>query len=184
MEESLVFAGFGGQGILLMGRTVAVASMRGDLQVTWLPSYGPEMRGGTAHCLVVISEDDVASPFVSEPHSAVLMNRPSFQRFHDKVRSGGTIVLNTTLHDEYERRDDVTFVPIQATDIAAEIGEEQIANMVALGAFAGTRSFPSIEELYRALEETLPPQHHDMLELNRTALEYGYSEVTGNEHNQ
>ncbi len=177
MEEHILFAGFGGQGILLMGRTLAVAGMQADYHVTWLPSYGPEMRGGTAHCFVVLSADEIASPYVTTPDAAIVMNRPSFDRFHEALSPGGTIVLDATLVGEFEARSDIDVVPIEATQIATDLGNDRVANMVALGAFAATRDFPSVEGLYEALETTLPSEYGAMLALNRTALETGFAEV-------
>lgn len=181
MDESILFAGFGGQGILLMGRTVAVAGMQAGQNVTWLPSYGPEMRGGTAHCFVVLSEDEIASPYVTHPGSAIVMNRPSFDRFHGDLSPGGTLIMDSTLVGEVETRSDIEAVRIEATRIATDLGNERVANMVALGAFAGARSFPSVEALYRALESTLPEEYEELLALNRTALETGSAEVNARE---
>lgn len=177
MEEHILFAGFGGQGILLMGRTLAVAGMQADYHVTWLPSYGPEMRGGTAHCFVVLSETEIASPYVTKPDVAVVMNRPSFDRFHETINPGGTLVVDSTLAGDVEGRTDIDVISIEATRLATDLGNDKVANMVALGAFAATRDFPSVEELFEALEATLPAEYGAMLALNRTALETGFAEV-------
>lgn len=172
-------AGFGGQGIMLMGRTLAVAGMREGGHVTWLPSYGPEMRGGTAHYFVVISTDPVTSPYITEPDSVVAMNRPSLDRFREHLSSEGLLVVNESLVGDYEDREDVTTVSLDATGIATDLGNKGVANMVALGAFTGIRSTPALSSVTQALAEVLPERHSDMLEMNETALKRGAREVSG-----
>lgn len=184
MIEKALMAGFGGQGIMLMGKTLAAAGMLEGNHVTWLPSYGPEMRGGTAHCFVVISTDPVTSPYITDPDSLVAMNRPSLERFRERLASEGLLVVNEALVGEYEDREDVRSVSVDATAIATDLGNKRVANMVALGAYTGIRSTPALSSVTEGLATVLPERHSDMLELNETALKRGAQEVGGIERSQ
>ena len=171
--HEMIFAGFGGQGVMLMGQLVAYAAMNEGRHVSWFPSYGPEMRGGTANCAVVVSDEPVGSPVVSEPTALVAMNKPSLARFRPGVRPGGVVIYNSTLIDEAPRRDDVAMVAVPATEIAGELGEVRAANMVALGALLARTSVVDPADVLAALAKALPRRRQDLLPLNRAALERG-----------
>ncbi len=151
--HEIVIAGFGGQGTLFFGDVLAHAALHDDLQVTWLPSYGPEQRGGTANCTVVISDEPIASPVVADPTILVAMNRPSLDRFEPAVRPGGLIVCDSTMVDQAPSRSDVQAVLVPATAIANDLGSTRAANVVLLGALLAARPILSSESVRLALAE-------------------------------
>ncbi len=173
MTHEIICAGFGGQGVMLIGQIIAYGGMIEGKSVSWFPSYGPEMRGGTANCSVVVSEKQVGSPIVSEPDGIIAMNRPSLEKFLSAVKPGGTIIYNSSLIDLIPERSGVKILPVPANDIAAELGNDKVANMVALGTYLGLTkviSLPSVEE---ALKKVLPPRRHKLIPLNIQALQKG-----------
>ncbi|MDD4432007.1 MAG: 2-oxoacid:acceptor oxidoreductase family protein [Clostridia bacterium] len=135
MESKIICAGFGGQGILSLGKFMVYAGMEQNLEVTWLPSYGPEMRGGTANCSVVLSDKPVASPLITKPNILIVMNTPSLDKFESKVEKGGLILVNSDLIERKISRDDVTVKYISANTIALELGSARSANIVMFGAY-------------------------------------------------
>ena len=135
MQQEVMFAGFGGQGIMMMGKILAHAAMEQGFEVGWIPSYGPEMRGGTAYCTVVISDRQIGSPIIRNPKHLVAMNRPSLEKFAPKVKPGGVILVNSSLVPVGSGRDDVDELKVPAVDIASELGNVRAANIVALAAF-------------------------------------------------
>lgn len=176
MEIGVIFAGFGGQGILLAGKVLARAAMEKGFEVTWLPSYGPEMRGGTANCTVVIADEPVGSPIVDSPQILVAMNGPSFERFAPKVAPSGTIVANSSLISQRASRGDVRTLFIPMNDIAQELGEPRCANMVALGATVKALGLLPLAAVIAAMEEELGARGREkLLAVNREALLRGYS---------
>ncbi len=175
MERSIVFAGFGGQGVLLAGKILARAAMNEGLEVTWLPSYGPEMRGGTANCTVVIADEPVGSPIVDRPDVLLAMNGPSLDRFEPRVTPGGTVVVNRSLIERPLRRTDVRGVLLRANDLARELGEPRVANMVALGAVVRALEVVPLEAVQEAMAEELGAKGRERLvAVNRAALERGH----------
>jgi 2-oxoglutarate ferredoxin oxidoreductase subunit gamma len=176
-EERIIVAGFGGQGVVLMGKLLAYAGMLEGKNVTCLPSYGPEMRGGTANCMVTISTSKIGSPYVTTPSSLVAMNLPSLDHFESIVEPGGSILVNSSLVKREVNRSDVTAASVQANRIAEELGDVRIANMVALGAFSKVRPILHMDSLVNALEKALPARRKEMLSLNREALRLGGESV-------
>lgn len=174
MEEILI-AGFGGQGVMSMGQLIAYAGMNEGKHVSWLPSYGPEQRGGTANCAVVVSGEQVGSPLVSHPTTAIVLNNPSFEKFEPIVRPGGLLIVNASLISKTSQRTDIKVLNIKATDLANEIGNTKIANMVLLGAFLEETGILSDSSILEALKKVLSPEKHSLLEINRQALELGRS---------
>jgi 2-oxoglutarate ferredoxin oxidoreductase subunit gamma len=175
MERSFVFAGFGGQGVILAGKLLAQAAANCGLQVTWLPSYGPEMRGGTANCTVVLSDESIGSPVVDNPTVLVAMNLPSLDRFEKTVASGGTIVVNSSLISRPVERNDVRVLSMPANDIALSLGNAQAANMVALGAVIKATGTVPLELIKSTMARML--SHKDgarLIALNGQALDAGY----------
>ncbi|MCR4402276.1 MAG: 2-oxoacid:acceptor oxidoreductase family protein [Firmicutes bacterium] len=173
MHEEVIFAGFGGQGVLLMGQLVTYAGMMEGRNVTWMPSYGPEMRGGTANCGVVVSEREIASPLVNEPTSVVAMNRPSLEKFQGMVRPGGLVIYNSSLVDTRPSRSDVRVLAVPANEIANEIGDMRVANMVALGAYLAATGVVSVETVLAAMKKVLPERRHGLIPLNEQAIARG-----------
>lgn len=153
VSQEIVFAGFGGQGILSMGKFLAYAGMDADKNVSWLPSYGPEMRGGTANCSVIISDELVGSPVVTHPTSVVVMNRPSLDKFESMIKPGGLLVIDSDLVDRNPERDDIEVIGIPAQIEAEKIGIKNIANMVLLGALVKKTGIVSIEDILKALRD-------------------------------
>jgi 2-oxoglutarate ferredoxin oxidoreductase subunit gamma len=170
-----IFSGFGGQGVILMGYLVAMAGIREDKNVTCLPSYGAEVRGGTANCTVVIATEEIASPVASDPEYAVLMNNPSLFRFQNQVQSGGTILLNSSMIETRPVRGDLEIVEIPANKLAKEIGDDKVANMVMLGAFIKKSELVSMDTLHQVVKETFSTRNPGIVKLNRSALLAGYN---------
>jgi 2-oxoglutarate ferredoxin oxidoreductase subunit gamma len=168
-----VFSGFGGQGVLMMGYAFAVAAMREDREVTYLPSYGAEVRGGTANCTVAISDEEIASPIASSPDYAVVMNKPSLQAFQNKLQSGGILFINTTMIDQVPIRQDIQVVNIDAGRVAEELGDMRTANMVMLGAFVRTTGLVALDNLVAGLGEIFEGKKK-VIDMNADALRKGY----------
>jgi len=168
--QDIIFAGFGGQGILSMGKFLAYAGMDADLNVSWLPSYGPEMRGGTANCSVIISDEPVGSPIVSKASSVVVMNRPSLDKFEDKIKKGGLLIIDCDLINRDIERNDIEIIKIPAQTIAEEMGNKKIANMVLLGALVAKTGVVSMGTVLQALKDHGKAQ---FFEVNKLALEKG-----------
>lgn len=173
MLHEVLMAGFGGQGVMAMGSLLAYAAMLEGRHVSWLPSYGPEMRGGTANCHVVISDEPVACPLVTEPTAAIVLNRPSLDRFENSVRAGGILIYNSSLIDRAPTRTDVRVVAVPANRIAEELGSARVANMVCLGTFLALTGAVSASSVSRSLRKALPVHRHDLIPLNEAALERG-----------
>ena len=173
MLEKVIIAGFGGQGVMLMGRLLAYAGMLEGKNVAWMPSYGPEMRGGTANCTVIISSEEIASPVVPEPMSIIAMNKPSLEKFEPTVQKDGLIVLNSSLIEQKVNRDDVCVVKVPANDIANELGNTRVANMVALGAYVKKSGVVKPETIFKALEKALSGPKQKLLNINKKALKQG-----------
>lgn len=173
MLDEIIIAGFGGQGVLLMGRLIAYAGMLEGKKVAWMPSYGPEMRGGTANCTVIISSDDVASPVVTNPKTLIAMNKPSLDKFEPELETGGTIIINQSLISQDVKRNDVQVLKVPANEIANELGNIRVANMVALGAYLAAKKSIKVESIIKALEDTLGKKSKKIVELNKKAIEKG-----------
>ncbi len=173
MESQFLIAGFGGQGILLIGQLMAKAAMHEGKNVSWMPSYGPEMRGGEANCAVVISEEAIGSPLVTEPPVAVLMNLPSLKKFEPAMEKGGLLLYNTSLIDAKPQRTDTKVIPVPCNDIAESLGNGRAANMVMLGAIIEATGVISPDSAMEALKDVFGEKKANLLPLNRKALEAG-----------
>jgi len=173
MLDEIIIAGFGGQGVLLMGRLIAYAGMLEGKKVAWMPSYGPEMRGGTANCTVIVSSDEVASPVVPNPMTLIAMNKPSLDKFESEVEKDGTIILNASLISQDVKRKDVNIIKVPANEIANELGNLRVANMVALGTYLAVRKSVKTETILKALEELLGEKSNKIIELNKKAIARG-----------
>jgi len=173
MQTEIIFAGFGGQGILFAGQLLAYAAMDAGKEVTWIPSYGPEMRGGTANCTVIIADEEIGSPNVQHPKAALVFNLPSFDRYEPLVVSGGVLIANASLINRDFQRADLQAVMLPANEIAEEIGEKRLINMVMLGAMVAKLPILSMETLEKALDDHMPSRHKHLLSLNYKALRQG-----------
>ena len=175
MTHETIFAGFGGQGILFSGKVVAYAGMNEGLNVSHLPSYGPEMRGGTANCSVIVSSEDIASPIITEPTSLVVMNGPSLDKFEDAVIKGGKVFVDSTLILRKVKRDDVETFYIPATKMATDMGIAKLANMIMVGKLIKETNMFTWDQLKDAITKLVPASKQSMLETNLKALETGYN---------
>lgn len=173
MEKKIIIAGFGGQGVLSLGQFIAYASMFEGKDVTWLPSYGPEMRGGTANCSVVVSDTSVASPIISRPDILIVMNKPSLDKFVDKVKTGGIIVVNSSLIADKVERSDVQTYYVDANDVALKAGNPKTANIVLFGALIKLSALISKTEGLAAVEKIFAKKPK-VIPMNLVAFEMGY----------
>lgn len=173
MTYKTVFSGFGGQGVLLMGYVLGVSAMRDGREVTYLPSYGAEVRGGTANCTVVVSDNEIFSPVASSPDFAVIMNKPSLTKYESLVKEDGVIFLNSTLIDIEPSRSDIEVVKVPANDIARELGSDKTVNMIMLGAFVKKTGITSLESIMNGLNEVTGGKRADLMKLNREGLDRG-----------
>jgi 2-oxoglutarate ferredoxin oxidoreductase subunit gamma len=169
-----VFSGFGGQGVIMMGYFLATAGMYEGKNVTCLPSYGAEVRGGTANCTVAISTEEIASPVASEPEFAVFMNNPALLLFQNQVQSGGTIFLNSSMIDSRPIRGDLEIFEIPVNELVKSLHEDRVANMVMLGAFIKKSALVSLETMHRVLKDTFTNRNPAIIKLNKQALLLGY----------
>lgn len=173
MQEEIVFAGFGGQGVLFAGQLLSYAAMGEGKHVTWIPSYGPEMRGGTANCTVVVSDEPIGSPLAGRPGVVVAFNTPSVLKYQDKVKPGGLLIINSSIVDIEVERTDITVLYIPATEAANKLGESRLTNMVLSGAMLAARPVVSVETLCETLAAKLPQRKQHLLEQNLEAVRQG-----------
>lgn len=179
MQTEIIIAGFGGQGVLFAGQLLAYTAMDAGLEVTWIPSYGPEMRGGTANCTVIISDEEIGSPTVRNPTAALAFNLPSLDKYEPLVKEGGALIANASLINRTINRKDLDCVLIPANDVAESIGEKRLVNMVMLGAALQKLAVLSIEAVETALANHIPERHRGLLEKNYTAIRKGYAFAQG-----
>jgi 2-oxoglutarate ferredoxin oxidoreductase subunit gamma len=176
MRGDVLMAGFGGQGMLLAGKILAQAAMDLDLEVSWLPSYGPEMRGGTANVIVRISPEPIASPLVSRPGNLLVMNLPSLEKFAPRVEPGGVIVVNSSLISRDPERNDCKVVKIDARKLAVEAGADRAANFVMLGAYVGATGIVSPESVEKVIAMEFTGRKEKFIPSNRAAFRAGFAE--------
>lgn len=173
MNEELIIAGFGGQGVLSMGMTLAYAGMVEDKQVAWIPSYGPEMRGGTANCTVIVSDTNVSSPIISSYDTVIVLNQLSLEKFESKVKPGGMLIYESNNVMTPPTRKDIDIYAIPAAVEAEKIGNKKTMNMIILGAFLTKKPLVSIKSIMEGLSKVLPERNHHLLPVNEKALKHG-----------
>lgn len=173
MQTDIVISGFGGQGVLFAGQLLAYTALENELFVTWIPSYGPEMRGGTAHCTVIVSDDEIGSPLVRNPRAAVVMNLPSLDKYEDLVVPGGVMVVNSSLIEREVARTDIDVIKVPANEVAEELGNIRLANMVILGALVTYLKVFSLDSLGESLKLHLPERHQHLVGKNLEAMRRG-----------
>ena len=176
MRHEIIMSGFGGQGVLLMGQILTYAGMLEEKHVSWIPSYGPEMRGGTANCSVIITEGLPGSPMVEEPTAAVVLNLPSLDKFEAAVRENGVLIVNSSLIDKAVKRQDIKVYRVPVNDIAIELGNLKMANMVALGALIAATDAVEMEVLFTAFAKKFASKPQ-VIEANNAAINRGYDYV-------
>ena len=176
MRKEVIMAGFGGQGVMAIGKNLVKAGMEEGYEVTWVPSYGPEMRGGTSNCSVIISDTRIGTPLIEHPTELIAMNRPSLDKFEDDVQSGGMIFVNSSTvskEAEHINRDDVKVYHIPCDDIANELGNSKVGNMVMLGAYIGATDALKVSTIEEMIEHTFEGKKAELVELNKEALRRG-----------
>ncbi len=172
-HEETIISGFGGQGALFAGQLLAYSGMAEAMHVTWIPSYGPEMRGGTANCTVIVSDEEIGAPIIRYPTCAVVLNLPSMQKYEPLVKPGGVLIVNESLVDIQSARDDIRVITLPASDIATALGNPRMANLVALGALAQATGLVALETVAAQLEAHLSERQRKWLEPNKAALQKG-----------
>ncbi len=169
-EHEIIFAGFGGQGVLSMGRLIAYAGMIEGKEVSWMPSYGPEMRGGTANCIVIISDSRISSPIVTKFDTAILLNQPSIDKFEKAIKPGGLLIYEQSTAVHPPTRTDIDIICIAGNEEAAKLNAKQVANMFMVGAFLEKRPLLKLETIIEALKKALPARRHNLIPVNEQAL--------------
>ena len=177
MTEEIIIAGFGGQGVLSMGKILAYSGMMQDQEVSWFPSYGPEMRGGTANVTVILSDGRISSPVLNEYDTAIVLNQQSLDKFEAAVKPGGSLLYDPNGIMTPPTRTDINIYKIAGTKIAADMGNVKIFNMVVLGAFLKARPVVKMGSIEKGLEKSLPERHHKLIPLNLKAIEAGLGNV-------
>lgn len=174
LYEEVIIAGFGGQGIMLAGRLLAQTAMRAGKEVTYMPSYGAEVRGGTSNCMVIIAEEKIACPVVGNPDSLIVMNKASLNKFAPRLKKGGLLIMNSSLIDtEPELDDSIEMIAVPADELAVELGSPKSANMVAIGAYLQKRGYLTPDTAVQALPETIAERYYKTLPVNTKALHRG-----------
>jgi 2-oxoglutarate ferredoxin oxidoreductase subunit gamma len=173
MQEEIIISGFGGQGTLFAGQLLAHAVMDAGFHVTWIPSYGPEMRGGKARCTVIVSDQEIGSPLVRRPSMAIVLNIPSMDAFEPLVKPGGVLIVNSSLVTSRSKRDDIQTFYLPASDVATDMGNVRLANVLCLGALVRVTSIVPLEAVSQALDDHLPERHRNLLDLNKAVLRKG-----------
>lgn len=172
-QVEIVISGFGGQGALFAGQVLAHTALDNGLHTTWIPSYGPEMRGGTAHCIVIISDDEIGSPVVRNPRAAVVLNLPSLDKYEPLVKPGGVLVINESLVDRKSKRTDVQVVTLHANEEAEALGDRRLANLIMVGALLQRLPVLSLEAVGQGLDKHIPAHRRNLLQANLKALQRG-----------
>lgn len=177
MKEEIIIAGFGGQGVLSMGKIVAYSGIMQDMEVTWMPSYGPEMRGGTANVTVVLSSERISSPIVNQYDTAIILNQQSLDKFEPMVKPGGLLLYDPNGITQPPARTDITICKIEAAEEAAKIGNAKAYNMIVLGAYLKKRPVVQLENVIKGLKKSIPERHHKLIPMNEQAIRRGMEAV-------
>lgn len=173
MNEEIIIAGFGGQGVLSMGKILAYSGIMQNLEVSWMPSYGPEMRGGTANVTVILSDERISSPILNEFDTAIILNQQSLDKFERKVKPGGLLLYDTNGITHHPKRTDIDIYQILAAEEAAKIDNLRVFNMIVLGAYLKIKNSIEFEHVIEGLENSLPPRYHHLMPANANALKRG-----------
>ena len=177
MTEKIIIAGFGGQGVLSMGKILAYSGIMQDQEVSWMPSYGPEMRGGTANVTVIVSDERISSPTLTRFDTAIILNQQSMDKFEESVKPGGVLIYdpNGILHPP--KRKDISIYTVEGAKLAAEMGNTKIFNMIVLGAYLKVKPIVKLENVIRGLKKSLPDRYHKLIPLNEDAITMGMKNV-------
>lgn len=175
MKEEIIIAGFGGQGVLSMGKILAYSGLMEDKEVTWMPSYGPEQRGGTANVTVILSDDKISSPILDTYDTAVILNQQSLDKFESKVKPGGVLIYDSYGIHNAPTRKDITIYKVDAMEATFDMKNSKSYNMIVLGALLKVRPIVTLESVMNGLKKTIPERHHHLMPLNEEALQKGMS---------
>jgi len=173
MTEEIIIAGFGGQGVLSMGQILCYSAVMEDKEVSWMPSYGPEMRGGTANCIAIISDEKISSPILTRFDTVIVLNQPSLDKFESAVKPGGLLIYESSAIINPPTRTDIEILPIDAANEAVKLKNTKIVNMIVLGAFLKKKPIIAFESAIKGLQKVLPERYHHLIPLNKEALEKG-----------
>ena len=173
MIERIIIAGSGGQGVMLLGKVLAQTAMLEGKQVTWFPAYGPEVRGGTSHCMVTISDQEIGSPYINVADTLIILNHPSLERFKGKLKNKGLLILNSSLA-KIDEDTKIKVLQFPFTDIAVKLGNLKVANMVALGCFAAAKKIIKVKNILKVFKSMAPAGNLKILEVNQQALDKGW----------
>lgn len=173
MTEEIIIAGFGGQGVLSMGQILCYSGVMENKEVSWMPSYGPEMRGGTANCIAIISDTPISSPILTRFDTVIALNQPSLDKFESAVKPGGLLIYESSTILNPPQRTDITVLPIEAANEASKLNNTKIMNMIVLGAFLKKKPIIKFENILKGLKKVLPERYHNLLPLNEQALRRG-----------
>ncbi|MBR3292204.1 MAG: 2-oxoacid:acceptor oxidoreductase family protein [Bacteroidales bacterium] len=177
MKEEIIIAGFGGQGVLSMGKILAYGGIMQDQEVAWLPSYGPEMRGGTCNVSVVLSDNKISSPILSKFDTAIILNQQSMDKFEKQVKPGGLLIYDTNGITRHPERKDITICRLDAAEEAIKMGNAKAYNMIVLGAYLKMKPVVTMENVLKGLKKSLPPRHHNLIPMNEQAILIGMNAV-------
>ena len=177
MKEEIIIAGFGGQGVLSMGKILAYGGIMQDQEVAWMPSYGPEMRGGTCNVCVILSDNKISSPILSKYDTAIILNQQSMDKFESRVKPGGLLIYDPNGITRHPERKDITICRIDAVEEAAKLGNAKAYNMIVLGAFLKEKPIVTMENVLKGLKKSLPPRHHNLIPMNEQAITVGMNTV-------
>ena len=178
MTEEIIIAGFGGQGVLSMGKILAYSGIMQDQEVSWMPSYGPEMRGGTANVTVILSDERISSPYLKVFDTAIILNQQSMDKFEESVKPGGILLYDPNGISHHPTRTDINIFIIEGAKLAAEMGNKKIFNMVVLGAFLKIKPIVQLENVIEGLKKSISERYHDLIPLNKEAITMGMNQVS------
>jgi len=177
MTEEIIIAGFGGQGVLSMGKILAYSGIMQDQEVSWMPSYGPEMRGGTANVTVILSDDRISSPYLKVFDTAIILNQQSMDKFEESVKPGGILLYEPNGISQHPTRTDIHIYQIEANKLSTEMGNKKIFNMVVMGAFLKIKPIVELENVIEGLKNSLPERYHNLIPLNKEAITKGMENI-------
>jgi 2-oxoglutarate ferredoxin oxidoreductase subunit gamma len=177
MTEEIIIAGFGGQGVLSMGKILAYSGIMQEQEVSWMPSYGPEMRGGTANVIVILSDERISSPILTQFDSAIILNQQSMDKFEKSVKAGGMLLYDPNGITRHPERKDISIYKVEANTLAINMGNTKIFNMIVLGSYLHIKPLVSLENVVKGLKKSIPERYHQLLQLNEEAIKTGMESV-------
>ena len=177
MTEEIIIAGFGGQGVLSMGKILAYSGIMQDEEVSWMPSYGPEMRGGTANVTVILSDERISSPYLKVYDTAIILNQQSMDKFEKSVKPGGVLIYDPNGITHHPERTDITIYQVEGNQLASEMGNKKVFNMIVLGGFLKIKPIVKLENVIEGLKKSLPERYHHLIPLNKEAITIGMKNV-------